>query len=127
MRKNPTIFFLAGEPSGDLHAAHLAQEMKALNPDIELEGVCGPRMREALIQEKMAVENFSVMGFSDVIKALPRLYRYFKQLLHYFLQTQPDAIVFVDYPGFNLKMAKALRKKGYQGKLIQYVCPSVWA
>lgn len=121
------IFLLAGEPSGDLHGADLAKRLLELDPCCHLEGVCGPRMRAQGISARLKVEDFSVMGFSDVLKALPRLYRSFHLLLNYFLETQPDAIVFIDYPGFNLKMAKSLRKKGFKGKLIQYICPSVWA
>lgn len=68
-----------------------------------------------------------VMGITDVIKALPKLYKTFRKLKKWILKEQPDAVVFIDYAEFNLLMAKALRKKGFRGKLIHYVSPSVWA
>ncbi len=118
-----SLFIFAGEPSGDLHASHL---IKAL-PEYSFSGVAGPLMRALGMETYLPMEKFAVMGFSDVIKALPRLYKQFYAIRDHILKSQPAAVVFVDYPGFNLRMAKALRKKGYQGKLIHYISPTVWA
>ena len=73
------------------------------------------------------MEEFQVMGFSDVLKALPRLWKHFYSLRNRILAEQPDAVILIDYPGFNLRLARALRQQGYGGKIIQYICPSVWA
>lgn len=121
-RKNH-LFIFAGEPSGDLHAAHL---IKAL-PEYHFSGVAGPSMRAKGIENILPMEKFAVMGFSDVLKALPSLYKQFYIVRDHILKTQPCGVIFVDYPGFNLRMAKALRKAGYKGKLVHYICPSVWA
>lgn len=121
------LFIFAGEKSGDLHAAHLVKALKNQLPEYHFSGVTGPCMRIEGVEEMMAMEKFAVMGFSDVLKAFPSLYKQFYAVRDYILQTQPQGVVFVDYPGFNLRMAKALRKSGYAGKLIHYICPSVWA
>ncbi len=73
------------------------------------------------------MEEFQVMGFIDVFKALPRLIRHFKTIRSHILNTKPEVVLFIDYPGFNLRMAKSLRKHGYKGKLVHYICPTVWA
>lgn len=118
------LFILAGEQSGDLHAAHL---VKAMKKQFQFEGVAGPLMRAEGVKVIMPMEKFAVMGYSDVLKALPSLYKQFYTLRDHILRTQPDGVIFVDYPGLNLRLAKVLRKSGYKGRLIHYICPSVWA
>lgn len=118
-----SCFIFAGESSGDLHGSHL---MRALQ-EYSFEGVGGPFMRREGLQCIAPMEDFQVMGFTDVLKSLPRLWKKFHQVRDHILQKKPSCTILIDYPGFNLRLAKALRKKGYQGKIIQYVCPSVWA
>ncbi len=67
------------------------------------------------------------MGFTDVVKELPKLRKNFHHVLDYLLEKKPDGIILIDYPGFNLRLAKALRKKGFRGKIIHYIAPTVWA
>lgn len=117
------IFIFAGEASGDLHGEKL---LKALH-GVSVFGVGGPRMQEAGMECIMPMENFQVMGFSAVIKALPQLMRHFFSLKKTILERNPNVVVLIDYPGFNLRMAKSLRKAGYKGKICHYICPSVWA
>lgn len=124
---NNHFFIFAGEHSGDLHGSHLAKAIKTLAPTINLEGVPGPKMRVQGVASILQMEDFEVMGFSDVIRSLPKLIRQFYQLRNHILSTKPQAVILIDYPGFNLRLAAALRKKGYQGKIIQYISPSVWA
>jgi lipid-A-disaccharide synthase len=90
-------------------------------------GVAGPCMRGEGVDALLPMESLAVMGFSDVLKAFPRLLKHFYTVRDHILKHKPEAVVLIDYPGFNLRLAKALRKHGYQGKLIQYICPSVWA
>jgi len=116
------LFVVAGEASGDLLGSELTKHLKHL----QISGVGGPLMRphmECLIP----MESFQVMGFIDVIKSLPRMIPLFYRLRQLILKKNPKAILFIDYPGLSLKMATHLRKKGYKGQIIQYVCPSVWA
>ncbi len=120
------IFLVAGEASGDLLGARLAICLKRLAPDLRLAGVAGPRMREAGVAPLFKTEQLNVMGFSDVLASFPRLMTAFFRIQRTILKLRPRAVVFIDYPGMNLKLASALRKK-LSSKLIQYVCPSVWA
>lgn len=120
------FFIFAGEPSGDLHASHVIRSLRPLLPTAQMMGVGGPLMRQAGIQQFLPMEEFLVMGITDVIFALPKLRRNFYKVLQFILEKQPEGVLFVDYPGFNLRMAAALRKRGYKGKLIHYISPMVW-
>lgn len=128
MESHPArLFLFAGEPSGDLHGSRLARKLKEKNPEMIIEGVSGPKMRDENIHGPLIMEDFEVMGFSDVLCALPKLYSHFHSILTTILSTSPHAVILIDYPGFNLRLAKVLRKKGFRGKIIQYISPSVWA
>lgn len=130
--KQLKLFIFAGEKSGDLHGSYLLRALLKAKPDLKVTAVAGPLMRETLQSEKgvvdpLQMEDFEVMGFTDVLLSLPKLMRHFKTVLKHILTTSPSAVVLIDYPGFNLRLAKALRKKDYKGKIIQYVSPTVWA
>lgn len=126
-RQKESLFIFAGEQSGDLHGSHLIHALKKQGSDVDFEGVGGPRMRNQGTKCILNMEDFEVMGLSDVLWALPKLYKQFYKVLDHILKTSPKATILIDYPGFNLRLAKALRKKGYKGKIVQYVSPSVWA
>lgn len=122
-----SLFLFAGENSGDLHGEALIRAIHAHCPSISIFGVGGPRMRTAGLETVMEMECFQVMGFIDVLLALPRIIRQFYQLRQILLQRQPKMVIFIDYPGFSLAMEKSLSKKGFTGKICHYICPSVWA
>jgi lipid-A-disaccharide synthase len=117
------LFIVAGEASGDLQGSKLIDAL----PPLHIGAVAGPRMRERKIQTFFPMENLQVMGFIDVIAALPKLMKQFFAIRNQILKLNPKAVVCIDYPGFNLRLQKSLRKKGYRGKIIHYVCPTVWA
>lgn len=121
------LFIFAGEKSGDLLGSHLLKALKEELPLHTIEGVGGPEMREEGFDCIMRSEEFEVMGFSDILRSLPKFRRQFKQIKNHILDTKPQGVIFIDYPGFNLRMAKALRKNNFRGKLIQYISPTVWA
>ena len=121
------IFLSAGEPSGDLHGEALIESLQKINPSLKLFGVGGPKMRALGFESVLDMEQFQVMGFVDVFLALPKLIRYFYFLANTLLKTQPKAAVFIDYPGLHLRLEKHLRSKGFKGKIIHYISPSVWA
>jgi lipid-A-disaccharide synthase len=121
------LFIFSGEPSGDLHGSLLLRAIKQLRPEIKLSGVGGPAMRAEGLSCLIEMEQFQVMGFSDVLLSLPRLWRLFYKVRDAILEQRPEWLVLIDYPGFTLRLAKALRKKGFQGKIVQYICPTVWA
>lgn len=121
------LFLIAGEPSGDLHGAALIEKLLQLNPALQIHAVAGPHMRKHPIHCVERMENLAVMGFTDVIASLPKIARLFFSIRHKILETAPKAVITIDYPGFNLRMQRSLRSKGYAGKQIHYICPTVWA
>lgn len=121
------LYLIAGEKSGDLHGAALMRELKKRNQELSFSGVGGQMMQAEGLSSLLPFSDFQVMGFTDVVRALPRISRHFYALRDAILNSKADAVVLIDYPGFNLRLAKSLRKKGYKGKLIQYISPTVWA
>lgn len=121
-----SICILCGEASGDNIGAGLMTALRRMNPNLHYWGIGGPKMRDQGFEARWNMEEMNVMGFTDVIKAFPRIRRLFYQVRDAILAARPEVVVFIDYPGFNLRLQKALRKKGFKGKLVQYVCPTVW-
>lgn len=121
------LFIFAGEKSGDLHGYHLIQSLNRHLSGCMITSVAGPEMRSLNTNVLMPMEEFEVMGFSDVLCSFGKIIKQFRQVRHAILESNPDAVIFIDYPGFNLRMAKSLRKHGYRGKLIQYIAPTFWA
>lgn len=127
MPTDKLIYFIAGEKSGDLHGGELLAALRKMTPPFSAKGIGGPSMQAQGLQPALPFEALQVMGFSDVIIQIPTLMRHFYHLASQILQDRPTAVVFIDYPGFNIRLAKHLRKKGYSGKLIHYIAPSVFA
>lgn len=121
------LFLLAGEPSADLQGALLIEQLLDLHPTLRISAVAGPRMRKFPIHCVEPMESLQVMGFVDVALALPKIARLFYSIRQKILDLAPKAFVGIDYPGFNLRMHRSLNRKKYSGKLIHYVCPTVWA
>jgi len=122
-----TLLVIAGEDSGDLHGAELLRELKLREPGLRIIGVGGPRMTPFLDRKLADVKDLAVVGFIEVIRHLPRLNRLFKEILAAAREESVSAALLIDYPGFNLRLAKALRRQQPGVKLHQYVCPQVWA
>ncbi len=120
-------FIFAGEASGDLHGSRLIQALKLFSTPHHFTGVGGPSMRAEGLECVLNMEDFQIMGFSDVLRSLPKLWRQFYTVCETILRVKPDVVILIDYPGFNLRLAHALRRKGFQEKIIQYICPTVWA
>lgn len=120
------LFILAAEPSADLHGANLIKEIFKLRPSLQIGAVAGPKMRELPISAFFKMENLCVMGFIDVIRALPKIIQQFFLIKKKIIDLNPKVLVCIDYPGFNLRLEKALRKKGYRGKIVHYISPTVW-
>jgi len=123
-----TIYFVAGEASADNHAAALMCSLRELDADLQFIGRGGPQMRKiAGKQFKDWIDDAAVLGLWEVI----RKYGYFREQFHETLneirESKPDAIVLIDYPGFNLRLARALRKQSPRQKIIYYISPQVWA
>ena len=127
MNKPYDLFIFCGEPSGDLQGEQLIKALKRKSPHLRIKGVGGPRMRKTGFDCFMPMESFEVMGLTDVFLALPRIYRHFIKIRNEILKSKPKATLFIDYPGFSLRMARSLKKRKAESKLLQLVCPSVWA
>ena len=121
------LFIFAGEASGDLHGEKLLKALQQASPNLKVKGVGGPRMRKAGLDCFLPMEEFEVMGFIDILSSLPHLRRMFKKIREEILTAKPQAVLFIDYPGFNLRMARSLKKHKSSSKLLHFVCPSVWA
>lgn len=122
------LIIIAGEPSGDQHAAEVLKKLKSTHPNLKIAGVCGPSMKAAYeIVEIVNINKLSIMGFVDVLLNLPKLFFIYHKILRFLLDNRSKAVLFVDYPGMNLKLGKKLRQSGYQGKIFQYIAPTAWA
>ena len=122
------LYFVAGEASGDSRGAELMESLSARQPGIEFFGLGGRHMR-AFSGDRIDdwCERAAVLGFIDVIKN----YGYFRSRLNAtveeIVQLKPDAVVLIDYPGFNLRIAEAVRKRNPAQRIVYYVSPQVWA
>ena len=121
------ILVIAGEASGALHGAELLRALRARRPDLRFVGVGGSLMTPFLDRKLADVQDLAVVGFVEVIRHLPRLRRLFKEILAAAAEEGIGTALLIDYPGFNIRLAKALRKAMPQVRLRQFVCPQVWA
>jgi lipid-A-disaccharide synthase len=119
------LMIVAGEPSGDAHAAALVRALHERNSDLDLFGATGPLMREAGVQTIVDADELAIMGIVEVGRVLPKFIRAFRKLKSAAIQHSPDAVVLVDWPEFNLRLASALHRRGV--KVIYYISPQLWA
>jgi len=123
-----TIYFVAGEVSGDNHGAALMRALREIDVDLRFTGRGGPQMK-AIAGEKFTdwLNHAAVLGLWEVLKNYGYFHEQFRQVLAEIEKAKPNAMVLVDYPGFNLRLARALRKQSAKGKIIYYISPQVWA
>ncbi len=119
------VALIAGEASGDLLAAELMASMKAQRSDIQFIGLGGPKMQAQGLDSWFDYKTLSIMGFIEVIKHLPKLLRLRKNLLQKLLAEQPDVVIGIDAPDFNLGLEKKCKQAGL--RTIHFVSPSIWA
>ncbi len=119
------LVLVAGEASGDLLGADLAQALKRQRADVELAGIGGRQMRSAGVETWFDTDALSVMGLTEVMRHLPRLIRLRRNLRRRILDWPATALITIDAPDFNLGLARQLHKRGLT--TIHYVSPSVWA
>ncbi len=120
------LFILAGEPSGDRIAADLVMRLRQ-HVSLDLSGIGGDELAGQGLASLYPMSDLAVMGVTDVILNLPRLLWRLEQTARLILAGQPDVVVLVDSQDFSKLLARRLRKRGYRGKLVLYVAPSVWA
>src|SRR5438270_992996 len=119
------VFISAGEPSGDLHGANLARELKRLEPTVSLSGFGGDRMAAAGVELIYPLCKHSVMWFFHVIKQIFTFLRLLDQAQEFFRKERPDVVVVIDYPGFHWKLAQRAKFEGIP--VVYFVPPQIWA
>jgi len=124
--KSKHIMVLTGEPSGDLHAGHLVEKIKLLNPCIYFSGIGGSCLENQGVNLFYHIEKLSAMGLTEVIMQFAQIKKAFDLFKERLNADLPDLIIIVDYPGFNLKAAQYV-KDHYQVKILYYITPKVWA
>ncbi len=116
---------VAGESSGDLHGSGLVHEIFKRQPDLEIWGIGGDRMQQRGVRLLYHINEMSVLGFWDVLKRFAFFRKVYQRLVSDMDELQPDLLILIDYPGMNLKLARAAKKKGI--KVFYYIAPQVWA
>ena len=124
-----TIYFVAGEASGDNHGAALMRALRELDPALRFVGRGGPHMKSIAGGEfRNWIDEAAVVGLWEVIKNYAYFRKQFRETLAEISATKPDAVALIDYPGFNLRLARALRGRAMAApKIIYYISPQVWA
>lgn len=119
------VVILAGEPSGDMHAARLVEALKKRLPEIHVSGTGGPAMERAGVDLILRLPQLNFMGFVEVVCHLARIRKNFSIVKNHLLKVRPKLVILVDYPGFNLRLARWAHKKGFT--TVYYIAPQVWA
>ncbi len=119
------FFVITGEASGDLHASFLIKEIKKILPDSKFFGIGGKWMEDEGVQLFFPIENLSVIGFWEVLKKVKSIKRILRTLIKKMKSEKPDALILIDSPGFNLRLAEFAKDLGI--KVIYYITPQVWA
>lgn len=117
---------VAGEASGDLHAAKLVKALQEI-PDVNFTffGSAGKMMRDAGVEPVVMADNLSIVGLPEIGRALPMFFKIFAKLKHAARERKADLVILVDFPDFNLKLAKSLSKRG--ARIVYYISPQLWA
>ncbi len=124
-RNRKTVFLVAGEASGDLHGANLVRAMKRSAPDLSVVGIGGPHLREAGMEILIDASSLSVVGITEVIAHLPVVLESLNTMKRYLRDMRPDLVVLIDYPDFNLRIAKEAKRLGLP--VFYYISPQIWA
>ncbi len=123
--KMKKYFIIAGEPSGDLHGSKLIRAIKNLHPNSSFMGHGGNKMKNEGMRIIEHIDDLSIMGFTEVLRHLPRLIKIMDATLNAISQSNPDRIILIDYPGFNLRLAKKL--SSFDIPITYFILPQVWA
>ncbi|HMM20924.1 MAG TPA: lipid-A-disaccharide synthase [Selenomonadales bacterium] len=119
------VMISVGEASGDLHGASVAAALRAADPDLRIFGMGGAMMRSAGVDIVYDIAELGVMGLVEIVKSLPKLFRLRDRLREVMIRERPDVLVVIDYPGFNMRLAKVAKELGIP--VVSYISPSAWA
>ncbi|OPL18504.1 MAG: hypothetical protein AVO35_04020 [Candidatus Aegiribacteria sp. MLS_C] len=118
------VVISAGDPSGDVRAAELVTELSR-RVDISVSGLGGPHLRESGVSVLFDLEEYSVMGFAEVLTSLGRFRRLRNMIRRHIEEAAPDIVLLVDYPGFNIPLARWASSRGF--RVVYYISPQLWA
>jgi len=121
----PSVLIVAGESSGDRHAAGLVRAFRDLDPSVRFFGTGGPALEGEGVELIASIADLALVGLFEIVRALPRVKRIFNRIVRECEARRPAAAVLVDSPDFNLRLAKALKKRGIP--VLYYISPTVWA
>lgn len=120
-----SLLVIAGEVSGDMHAAAVVRALQNDHADVKVYGIGGDHLRQTGMEILVDAREMAVLGFWEVLKRYRFLRGVFNRMVAVARERRPDAVLLVDYPGFNLRFAKVMKQLGI--RVIYYVCPQVWA
>ena len=119
------IYIVSGEESGDLHGANLAKELYQINNSINIRAIGGDKLEKEGVEIFKNISDLSIMGFSSVIKNIFQVYKDINSCRDDILRFNTKILILIDFPGFNLKIARFTKQKGI--KVIYYISPKIWA
>jgi lipid-A-disaccharide synthase len=119
------ILISAGEASGEMYGAQLIEALRLRDPSLEFFGVGGDRMRAAGCDTVVDAKDLAVVGISEIVSHLPKIYGLFRKLIAEADRRRPDLAIVIDSPAFNWRVARQMRKRGVP--VVYYVCPQFWA
>ena len=119
-------FIIAGEASGDYHGSRLMAALTAIQPKVQFSGIGGDKMKKEGLNSLFSIEQMAVMGFTEVLKHLPFFIQVKKKVLTYIKKKCPQFVILIDYPGFNLHIAKKIKQQT-NTKIFYFICPQIWA
>jgi lipid-A-disaccharide synthase len=122
---NKELLIIAGEASGDLHGASLIRELKSIDPSVKFIGIGGNKMRSQGMELLFHINQMAFLGFAEVIRHIPFIKKVQNLIIREVISRKIDTVVLIDYPGFNLNIAKKL--KNLDVKVIYYISPQIWA
>lgn len=125
MTEKLKIMIVVGEASGDAHAARLVKRLRELAPEAEFFGSTGVHLRDEKVETIVRADDLAIVGLPEIARALPMFWKTFQMLKKAARARKPDAVILVDFPDFNMKLAKSLKKSGL--KIIYYISPQLWA
>jgi lipid-A-disaccharide synthase len=125
MMNNKNVLMIAGEASGDLHGASLIRELKKLDGSLKIFGIGGDKMQAEGMELIYHIDKMAFLGFVEIVRHLPFIKKVKNDLIEEVKKRSTKEVVLIDYPGFNLNIAKKLKKLNL--KLIYYISPQVWA
>ncbi len=127
MNTQKEILIITGETSGDMHAAQVVKELKLIEPNLQFFGSGGAALTGEGVELLAKVEDLAVMGFSGILKLLPRLKNLKNTIIKRIQHSNVPLAILVDYPGFNINLAQTLKSLPKPPKILYYIAPQVWA